>query len=177
MLSEMRLILIRPTSDLLCADEELHLATFLAMHYYQTYVPNPPFSTLCSVIKNRVITVHQAALMVDTETYQSKIAQHCRDSPWRARLRSSESILLNSARKIANLQIDLTDRRVNSKLITVTQVMLAMMVIALNITKTPESRRNRLDAEVSVGETPKTILLIDFISYLRPSHYMPRMST
>lgn len=86
--------------------------------------------------------------MVNAETYQSKIAQHCQDSPWRARLRSSESILLNAARKIANLQIDLTDRNINSKLITVTQVMLAMMVLALNITKSPDSRRNRLDAEV-----------------------------
>lgn len=86
--------------------------------------------------------------MVDVKTYQSKIAQYCQDSPWRTRLCSSESILLNAARKIANLQIDLIDRKINSKLITATQVMLAMVVLSLNVTKGPKSKRNRLDVEV-----------------------------
>ena len=41
--------------------------------------------------------------MVDSIIYEAKIKQYCNDSPWRARLRGSETILLNSARKIASL--------------------------------------------------------------------------
>ena len=40
------------------------------------------------------------------------------------------------------------NRFVHSKLITVTKAMLAMMVLALNIMRNPDSRRNKLDAEV-----------------------------
>ena len=97
---------------------------------------------------NRIITVHQAGLMVDTQTYQAIITKHCPDNPWRVRLRSSESILLNAARKFGTLQVDLIDRKCNSRLITATQCMLAIVILALSITKEPESKRNRLDTEV-----------------------------
>ena len=40
------------------------------------------------------------------------------------------------------------NRFVHSKLITVTKAMLAMMVLALNMMRNPDSKRNKLDAEV-----------------------------
>ena len=74
------------------------------------------------------------------------------------------------------MQIDLEDRKVHSKLITVTKVMLAMMVLALNIARNPDSRRNNLDAEVCAAKGIETIPADCFSSYSWLSRCMPKAS-
>jgi hypothetical protein len=97
---------------------------------------------------SRIITIHQAALMINPEIYQAKISQYCSGNSSQSRPRASETILLSSARQIGSLQIGLNDQSIRSCLFTVTQVMLAAMVLAFNIMKHPTRVRNRPDAEV-----------------------------
>jgi hypothetical protein len=87
--------------------------------------------------------------MIDTETYRSKVELHCQGSPWHSRMLASERILLGSARKIANLQIDLLDHGTTSQPSSMTSIMLAIVIIGLNIVKNPTSTRNRSDLEVN----------------------------
>jgi hypothetical protein len=107
--------------------------------------------------------------MIDTEIYKSKVLHYCSNNQQRNRLVESERILLNSARKIANLQIDLIDRGISSHIITMTPIMLAMMILALNILKYPSAARNGSDLEVSpnLSWTPPTSIP-KFIILLAP---------
>jgi hypothetical protein len=97
---------------------------------------------------SRIITIHQAALMINPEIYQATISQYCSGSSSQSRPRASETIFLSSARQIGSLQIGLSDQSMRSCLFTVTQVMLAAMVLAFNIMKHPTRIRNRPDAEL-----------------------------
>ncbi|KAH8685361.1 fungal-specific transcription factor domain-containing protein [Tricladium varicosporioides] len=124
---------IRPDSDLCCAIEELHLATHLSILYHQT-----------------MISVHQVALMIDFETYKERVAQNCSNNQHRNRLLGSEKILLNSARKIAELEIDLFDRGIRSHLITMTPIILATIILGLNMMKYPNAARNGSDMELLI---------------------------
>ncbi|KAM3066787.1 hypothetical protein ACMFMG_011856 [Clarireedia jacksonii] len=122
---------IRPSLDLLCPPQSLHLATFLATNYYQT-----------------MITLHQAAFMLDTQTYQATVDDHCRESPLYARLSGSEKILINSARRMANLQLDLSDKHLESRLFTASQSLFVVLILSLNIIKHPSERRVYSDLEL-----------------------------
>lgn len=96
-----------------------------------------------------MISIHQVALMIDFETYKGRVMQNCSSGQHRNRLLGSEKILLNSARKIADLQIDLLDRGITSHLITTTPIILAMIILGLNVMKYPNAARNSSDMEAS----------------------------
>jgi hypothetical protein len=59
-------------------------------------------------------------------------------------------IAVKSARKIASLQLELVDKQITSRLLVATYPMLAMMVLAFNIMKHPESRFITSDLEVRI---------------------------
>ncbi|KAF8858819.1 hypothetical protein BDZ45DRAFT_673749 [Acephala macrosclerotiorum] len=122
---------IRPTLDLLCPREDLHIATFLAAKYFQT-----------------LITVHQASLLLDPNTYLAKVELHCLNSPSISRLRSSEVIIINSARRIADLLLRLIDQNVHSTILGPTVTMMAIIILGRHIMKDAGERRNRADLEL-----------------------------
>ncbi|RDW84251.1 hypothetical protein BP6252_01841 [Coleophoma cylindrospora] len=122
---------IRPSSNLLCAPADLPVATFLSMLYFQT-----------------LIAAHQMAFMVDSGRYQAAVKQHCRNSSSAARLANSERIIVQSARSIASLQMDLSDRRIVTQLLTMTPILMAIIVLGLNIMKYPTGARSRSDLEM-----------------------------
>ena len=95
-----------------------------------------------------MITVHQAAFMLDTSTYQATVNDHCHESPLYARLAGSQKILVNSARKMADLQLDLFDRHLGSRLFTASQSIFVMLILSLNIIRYPNERRIYSDLEV-----------------------------
>jgi hypothetical protein len=104
-----------------------------------------------------MITLHQAAFMLDTQTYQATVADHCRESPLYARLSGSEKILVNSARKMANLQLDLSDKHLESRLFTASQSLFVVLILSLNIIKYPNERRVNSDLEVSIQMSPQEV--------------------
>jgi hypothetical protein len=105
-------------------------------------------------LSNRLITVHQASLLIDPNTYQAKVELHCLNSPAKARLRSSQVILINSARKIADLLLRLIDQNVHSRILGPTVTMVALMILGCHIMKDAGEQRNRADLEVSCVTRP-----------------------
>jgi hypothetical protein len=95
-----------------------------------------------------MISIHQVGVMVDSGLYREKVIRYCSDSQKKNRLLGSERILLKSARKIADLQIDVIDRGMTSHIITMTPVILAVIILALNVMKYPNAARNSSDMEV-----------------------------
>jgi hypothetical protein len=124
-----------------------------------------------------MITLHQAAFMLDTQTYQATVADHCRESPLYARLSGSEKILVNSARKMANLQLDLFDKHLESRLFTASQSLFVVLILSLNIIKYPNERRIYSDLEASI---PILLYVVHFLypySSLNQPQNMPRTRT
>jgi hypothetical protein len=88
--------------------------------------------------------------LVDPNTYKAKVELLCLNSPSRPRLRSSEVILINSARKIADLLLRQIDQKANSRILGPTTSMIALMILGCHIMKDAGERRNRADLEVSL---------------------------
>jgi hypothetical protein len=86
--------------------------------------------------------------MLDAESYQAKVELHCQNSPSASQLRSSRSISINSARKIAGLHIDLIYKQSQSEIFTMTEVMLAIIILGFHIMKYSVERRTRADLEL-----------------------------
>lgn len=76
---------------------------------------------------SRLITVHQASLLVDPKIWMAKVELLCLSSPSVPRLRSSEVILINSARKIADLLLQQIDQKAHSSILGPTVTMIAMV--------------------------------------------------
>jgi len=86
--------------------------------------------------------------MLDAESYQTKVELHCQNSPSTSRLRISESISINSVRKIAVLHIDLIDKQSQSRILTMTEVMPAIIILGFHIMRYSGECRNRADLEL-----------------------------
>ena len=121
----------RPGPDLFCSNKDFHAAAHLSMHYHQA-----------------MIALHRAALISPVATFESEVSAHCTDHDSQFRLKKGESICVNSARSIARLTVELVDRKVNSRLLTVSCPLLACIVLSVYLMKTSSSRMQASDLEL-----------------------------
>jgi len=122
----------RPGNDLFCSTHEFHIAALLSVQYYQT-----------------VIALHRAALISPAPTFLSEVASHCFDDSSRLRLQAGEAICVSSARSIARLAIELSDRKVQSRILNAGPLLLACIVLGISLMKNPVGRIMAADLEVS----------------------------
>lgn len=124
-------IQFRPGSDILCSNKDFHAAVHLSMQYHQS-----------------MIALHRAALVAPVATFQSEVSARCPDHASQFRLTSGESICVNSARSIARLAVEMEDRKVSSRLLTVSPSILACIVLSIYLVKTSSSRLQASDLEL-----------------------------
>jgi Fungal specific transcription factor domain/Fungal Zn(2)-Cys(6) binuclear cluster domain len=122
----------RPGNDLFCPNHEFHIAAFLSIQYYQT-----------------MIALHRAALISPAANFELEVTNNCSDDPSQFRLRGGEAICVNSARSIAKLTIEISDRNVESRILTATPSLLACIVLAISLMKNPGSRMQSTDLQAS----------------------------
>ncbi|OGM51304.1 hypothetical protein ABOM_000361 [Aspergillus bombycis] len=122
---------LRPGNDIFCPDEEYHMAAYLSIQFHET-----------------LIALHRAALIAPTANFDAEIEKHCADEPSKFRIRNGESICVNSARAIAKLSIELSERGTASRLIPVGSLLLACIVLAIYLMKNPKSRLQTMDLEL-----------------------------
>ena len=96
-----------------------------------------------------LIALHRAALIAPAASFDAEIEKHCSDEPSKFRLRTGESICVNSARSIAKLSIELSERGTASRLVPAGSSLLACIVLAIYLMKNPKSRLQTMDLEVS----------------------------
>ncbi|KAK1145227.1 hypothetical protein N8T08_004380 [Aspergillus melleus] len=121
---------LRPGNDLFCPDSDFHMLAFLSIQYQET-----------------LIALHRAALIAPSASFTEEIARHCADEPSQFRLRNGESICVNSARAIAKVSIELSERDADSRLIPAGPSLLACIVLAIYLMKHPESRLQAMDLQ------------------------------
>lgn len=121
----------RPGNDLFCSSHQFHIAALLSIQYYQT-----------------VIALHRAALIAPASKFLPEVANHCFDDSARLRLQAGEAICVSSARSIARLGIELSDRNIQSRILTAGPYLLACIVLGISLMKNPGSRIMAADLEV-----------------------------
>ncbi|GFN16874.1 transcription factor domain-containing protein [Aspergillus tubingensis] len=122
---------MRPGSDIFCADEEFHAAAFLSIQYHST-----------------LISLHRAALIAPTSSFEEEVAKYCSDEPSQFRMRHGESICVSSARAIAKLSVQLSERKTDSQTIPAGPSLLACIVLAIFLIKHPGSRLQAMDLQL-----------------------------
>ncbi|KAN0105068.1 hypothetical protein V8E51_010813 [Hyaloscypha variabilis] len=121
----------RPSNDLFCSSHEFHIAAHLSIQYYQT-----------------VIALHRAALISPASKFLSEVENHDFDNGSRLRLRASEAICVSSARSIARLAIELSDRNIHSRILTDGPQLLACIVLGISLMKNLGARIMAADLEL-----------------------------
>ncbi|KEQ78726.1 hypothetical protein M438DRAFT_369991 [Aureobasidium pullulans EXF-150] len=130
---------LRPGNDLLCGDNQLHLAAFMSFQYHQS-----------------VIAVHRAALIQPITALQREIDKLLPDNDARYRLRGGEAICVSSARAVARITIELMERKLDSRLLSAGPALLACVVLATFIIKNPGGRMQLSDLELLKAVTEWT---------------------
>ncbi|OBW66625.1 MAG: DUF500-domain-containing protein [Aureobasidium pullulans] len=130
---------LRPGNDLLCGDNQLHLAAFMSFQYHQS-----------------VIAVHRAALIQPITALQREIDKLLPDNDARYRLRGGEAICVSSARAVARITIELIERKLDSRLLSAGPALLACVVLATFIVKNPGGRMQLSDLELLKAVTEWT---------------------
>jgi hypothetical protein len=123
----------RPGTDLFCSSHEYHIAALLSIQYFQT-----------------MISLHRAALISPAARFQSEVDKHCSEDPSRLRLRGGEEICISSARSIAKLAIELSDRSIESRILNAGPLLLACIVLGVSLLKNPGRRLKGTDLEVFI---------------------------
>lgn len=121
----------RPGNDLFCSGHEFHIAALLSIQYYQA-----------------IIALHRAALIAPASTFRLEVTKHSFEDSSKLRLLAGESICVSSARSIARLAIELSDRNVQSRILTAGPPLMACIVIGISLIKNTGSRIMAADLEV-----------------------------
>ncbi|KAL3419178.1 fungal specific transcription factor domain-containing protein [Phlyctema vagabunda] len=121
----------RPGIDLFCSSSDFHIAVFLSIEYYQT-----------------IITLHRAALIAPASTFSSEVAKHPFDEAEKLRLLAGEAICVSSARSVARLSIEMSDRNIQSRISSAGPQLLACIVLGISLLKNPKSRIIAADLEL-----------------------------
>ncbi|KAH6717199.1 fungal-specific transcription factor domain-containing protein, partial [Leptodontidium sp. MPI-SDFR-AT-0119] len=121
----------RPGNDLFCSNHEFHFAALLSIQYYQA-----------------LIALHRAALVAPTATFHSEVTKHSFDDSSKRRLLAGEAICVSSARSIARLTIELSDRNVHSRILTAGPPLMACIVLGISLIKNAGSRSMAADLEL-----------------------------
>lgn len=122
---------IRPGNDIFCPRETFHCAALLSILYHEA-----------------MITLHRAAVIAPNVNFEIEVEKHGPDDASRFRILGGESICINSARAIAKLNIELSDQKTNTRLLTTGVPLLACIVLAIYLIKHPESRMQSSDLQV-----------------------------
>ncbi|PYI12704.1 hypothetical protein BO78DRAFT_425099 [Aspergillus sclerotiicarbonarius CBS 121057] len=122
---------LRPGNDLFCADEEFRMAVFISIQYHSA-----------------LISLHRAALIAPTSSFAAEVVRYCSDEPSQFRMRHGEAICVNSARAIAKLSVELSERKADSQIITAASALLACIVLAIFLIKHPGSRLQDMDLQL-----------------------------
>ncbi|KAI4738636.1 hypothetical protein E4T50_10902 [Aureobasidium sp. EXF-12298] len=130
---------IRPGNDILCGDDQFHLAAILSFQYHQA-----------------VIAVHRAALIQPLAALQQEIERVLPDNDARYRLKGGEAICVSSARAVARITIELLERKIDSRLLSGGPALLACVVLATYIVKNPAGRMQLSDLELLKAVTEWT---------------------
>jgi len=123
----------RPGNDLFCSNETFHIAALLSIQYYQA-----------------AIALHRAALIAPAATFMAEVANHHFDNSSSLRLQAGEAICVSSARSIAKLGIELSDRNIHSRILNGGPQLLACIVLGISLLKNPGSRIMAADLEVGL---------------------------
>ncbi|KFY69194.1 hypothetical protein V496_00445 [Pseudogymnoascus sp. VKM F-4515 (FW-2607)] len=118
----------RPGNDVFCPSHEFHIAALISVQYYQA-----------------LIALHRAALIAPMATFQSEVAKYFLDDSSKLRLLAGEAICVNSARSIARLTIELSDRGVQSRILTAGPPLMACIVLGISLIKNSGSRSMAAD--------------------------------
>ncbi|KAK0102121.1 hypothetical protein ONS96_006085 [Cadophora gregata f. sp. sojae] len=121
----------RPGNGLFCSNHEFHFAALISIQYYQA-----------------LIALHRAALIAPSSTFQSEVAKYTFDDSSKLRLLAGEAICVNSARSIARLTIELSDRNVQSRIMTAGPPLMACIVLGISCIKNVGSRSMAADLEL-----------------------------
>ncbi|KAH7313057.1 fungal-specific transcription factor domain-containing protein [Rhexocercosporidium sp. MPI-PUGE-AT-0058] len=161
----------RPGNDLFCSNSEFHFAALLSIQYYQA-----------------LIALHRAALIAPTATFQSEVTKHNFDDSSKLRLLAGEAICVSSARSIARLTIELSDRNVQSRILTAGPPLMACIVLGIALIKNAGSRSMAADlellkacAEYTADQFSKSGHIVPFIKgvltiYQQVKSYIDRIS-
>lgn len=131
----------RPGNDVFCPSHEFHIAALISVQYYQA-----------------LIALHRAALIAPMATFQSEVAKYFLDDSSKLRLLAGEAICVNSARSIARLTIELSDRGVQSRILTAGPPLMACIVLGISLIKNSGSRSMAADLGVSLSSRLRILL-------------------
>ena len=96
-----------------------------------------------------MIALHRPTFLSAPDWLKDRIDEYCPGTPWGDRLRFSLCICAASARAMLKGLSDLLLYSKLSRLITVNQIVLAVLVLGIYVTKTPTSLMN--DSDIAVG--------------------------
>jgi hypothetical protein len=100
---------------------------------------------------HRVIALHRPALMSSPGWLKHRINEHCAGTPWKDRLLFSLCIGAASGRHMLKAFNDLLMYSKPSRLVTSNQIVLAVLVLGIYVTKVPTSRMNESDIAVRLS--------------------------
>ncbi len=95
-----------------------------------------------------MIALHRPALMSAPCFLRNRTNEYCTGTPWHGRLHFSLCIGAASARSMLKAVGDLLLWARTSRIITVNQIFLAVLVLGIYMTKIPMSRMNNSDLAV-----------------------------
>ncbi|CAK7233918.1 hypothetical protein SCUCBS95973_008758 [Sporothrix curviconia] len=128
---------VRPGRDLICGGDELPLATYVALQFHQT-----------------LMALHRPALLSAPGFLRNRINEYCAGTPamrnMRNRLHFSLCIGAASARSVLKATNDLSMYAVPvpnqiARYVTADQILMAVLVLGIYVSKVPMSRLNRGD--------------------------------
>jgi hypothetical protein len=122
-------------------------------------MPFSPFEDQRLIFVPSIIALHRPAFLSAPAWLKDRIDEHCAGTPWGDRLRYSLCIGSTSARAILKALSDLLLYSRLSRIITVNQMLPAILVLAIYMTKIPNSLMHNSDMAVSLHSIARYICL------------------
>jgi hypothetical protein len=102
-----------------------------------------------------MIALHRPAFLSASEWFKDRIDEYCTGTPWGDRLRYSLSIGATSARAMLKSLSNLLLHGKLTRLVTVNQIVNAILVLGIYITKTPSNLMHDTDITVIRHPVPQ----------------------
>ncbi|KAL2412561.1 hypothetical protein ABEF91_000879 [Exophiala dermatitidis] len=129
---------LKPGHELLGSHDAVqpHISTFLSLQYHHAQ-----------------ITLLRVSLVFPTQSFIDEVKRVGPNIPSYARLVQSENISTAAARATVRQVLELADHGIHSLIPSVTQLFLAVVVLALHVVKNPNKRLVRSDLELLITAT------------------------
>ncbi|KAH7555928.1 fungal-specific transcription factor domain-containing protein [Bipolaris maydis] len=111
--------------------DQQHISSFIALQYYQAQ-----------------ITLLRASIVFSTHSFTAEVNRLDPTLPSRVRLLQAENICIAAARAIVQRTLELADHSIQSLALAATQLLLAIVTLALHILKNPRKLMVRSDLEL-----------------------------